>query len=332
MAAVFLGGLFTFAFIGVLILARPLLVPVAASTLLAMTLMPTVNRIRAWGVPHALAATLVAGALAIALVVLAELLVEPLGKALDAIPALEGFGQRLWRLARAVIGAPYTDWISTQLQEAAAHADWGARLFAGLWEASALALTTAVLTFFLLVSGDLFLQKLVRVLPRIRDKVKAVKVVNAVQEDVSRYLGTVTLINAALGAVAGTISWYWELPAPLLWAVLVAAFNFVPYVGAVVNVLLLLAASAATYATLGEILTPPALFALVTAIEGHLITPMIVGRRTQLNAVVVVVGLLFWAWVWGIAGLVLAVPLLLVIKGFAAHIERLEPINEFMGR
>jgi predicted PurR-regulated permease PerM len=170
------------------------------------------------------------------------------------------------------------------------------------------------------------------VLPRIGDKVKAVKVVNDVQEDVSRYFATVTLVNTVVGTVAGTIAWYWELPAPLLIGVLAGLFNYVPYVGAVTNVLLLTLASCATYSALGDILVPPVTFAAFAALEGNFITPLIVGKRTQLNPVTVVFGLLFWAWLWGIAGMVLAIPMLLVIKGFAVHIERLDAVNEFLSR
>ena len=328
----FLGGLFLFALIGTLVVARPVLVPMMAAALLAMTLMPAVNRLRNWGMPHVVAVTIVAVAVAAGVVAVAWLLVEPLGNALNALPLLDGLGQRLARLCRRVLGAPYTDWVTDRLREAAPNAALGAHLFASVGEAVLLALTTLVLTLFLLLSGDLFLQKLVRVLPRIRDKVKAVQVVNSVQDDVSRYLGTVTLINVVMGTLAGLIASYFELPAPLLIAVLVALFNYAPYVGAVANVLLLLLASAAVYPGLAEVVVPPAAYAILAVIEGQLVTPVIVGRRTQLNAVTVVFGLVFWSWVWGIPGLALAIPLLLVLKGFATHIERLEAVSEFMGR
>jgi len=332
MAAVFLGGLFAFASVAVLIAARPVLVPVVAAAVLAMTLTPVVQRLRRWGISQPLAAVLVACSVVLGVLGLVRLLVEPLGAALDAIPALEGLGGRLWRLCRALFGVPYADWLANRIREVAGNAEWSTALFGGLWEATTVIVTTFVLMLFLLMSGDLFLQKLVRVLPRVRNKVKAVRVVKAVQEDISRYFVTVTLINAGLGTTAGLIAWYWELPSPLLWAVVVAVLNYLPYVGAVANVTLLLAASAATYATLPEILVPPAVFAAIVVVEGQFVTPLAIGRRTQLNAVTVVVGLLFWAWAWGIAGLVLAVPLLLVVKGFAAHVEQLEAINEFIGK
>jgi predicted PurR-regulated permease PerM len=329
---VFLGVLTLFAFVGTLIVARPVLVPMVAAALLAMTLMPAVNRLRQWGLPHALAATVIAVVLVAGLVALSYLLIEPLLKALDALPALDGFGQRLARLVRHVFGEPYTTWVADRIRETNPSAALSARLFSGAGETTVLVLTTIVLTVFLLLSGDLFLQKLVHVLPRIRDKMKAVKVVRAVQEDVGRYFATVTLINIVVGTIAGGIAWYWELPAPLLLAVLVALFNFVPYLGAIANVLLLLLASGAAHTAFAEVLAAPAAFSVVAALEGNFITPLIVGRRTQLNAVTVVFGLVFWFWVWGIAGMVLAIPLLLVVKGFATHIERLGAVNEFMGR
>jgi predicted PurR-regulated permease PerM len=329
---VFLGGLFLFAFVGTLIVARPVLVPMVAAALLAMTLMPAVNRLRHWGAPHAVAVTIVTIALVAALALLAWLLVEPLGNALSALPLLDGLGQRLARLSQRVFGAAYTQWVTDRLREAAPGPNFSAALFANVAESVVLVATTLLLTLFLLLSGDLFLQKLVRVLPRIRDKLKALKVVNSVQEDVGRYFATVTIVNIVMGAIAGAIATYFELPAPLLLAVLVALFNYFPYVGAIVNTLLLLLAAATAYTSIGEVILAPTAYAAVAMVEGHLITPVIVGRRTQLNAVTVVFGLVFWTWAWGIPGMALAIPLLLVIKGFAMHIERLEAVGEFMGR
>ncbi len=329
---VFLGGLFLFAFVGTLIIARPVLVPMTAAALLAMTLMPAVNRIRAWGVPHGAAVFFVALALVGTVALVAWLLIDPLGNALDTLPLLERLGERIARVSQRVLGAPYTGWVSDRLREAVPGVALGARLFGGIGETLALVLTTFVLTIFLLLSGDLFLQKLIRVLPRIRDKLKALKVVNSVQEDVSRYFATVTLINVVMGAIAGTIATWFELPAPMLLAVLVALINYVPYLGGIVNTLLLLLAAAAVYPSIGEVLLPPLAYAACALVEGHFLTPLIVGRRTQLNAVTVVFGVVFWAWAWGIPGMALAIPILLVIKGFAMHIERLEAVGEFMGR
>lgn len=330
--AALLGGLFVIAFVGLLVYARAMLIPMVAAALLAMTLMPAVNRLRRFGLPHWMAASLVAIALVMVLAGVSYLLIEPFDRALSALPALDALGQRLARVAGRIYGAPYTTWVLDRLREAAPDGAMSARFFISVGETVVLVVTTLVLTFFLLLSGDLFLQRLVQVLPRVRDKVKAVRVVNAVQEDVGRYLATVTLVNIVVGFIVGAIAWYWDLPAPLLLGVVAALLNYVPYLGAVANVLLLLLASGATYTAFGEIFAAPAAFSAIAALEGNVVTPLIVGRRTQLNAVTVVFGLVFWAWVWGIVGMVLAIPMLLVLKGFATHIERLEAVNAFMSR
>jgi predicted PurR-regulated permease PerM len=328
-----LGGLFFIAVLALLVYARALLVPMVAAALLAMTLMPAVNRLRSLGLPHPLAASVVAIALLLFLAGLSYLLIQPFDQALDALPALEGLAHRLARLSSRIYGEPYTEWVLERLHEAAAGGGGAsAGFFISAGETIVLAGATLVLTFFLLLSGNLFLQRLVQVLPRVRDKVKAVRVVNAVQEDVGRYLATVTLVNFVVGIIVGSIAWYWDLPAPLLLGTVAGLLNYVPYVGAITNVLLLLLASGATYTAFGEIFAAPVAFATIAALEGNVITPLIVGRRTQLNAVTVVFALVFWGWVWGIVGMVLAIPLLLVVKGFATHIERLEPINAFMSR
>ena len=126
---VFLGGLFLFAFVGTLIVARPVLVPMVAAALLAMTLMPAVNRLRRWGAPHAVAVTIVAIAVVVALALVAWLLVEPLGNALAALPLLDGLGQRLARISQRVFGAAYTDWAVDRLREAVPSANLSAALF-----------------------------------------------------------------------------------------------------------------------------------------------------------------------------------------------------------
>lgn len=327
-----LGGLFAIACIGLLVYARAMLIPMVAAALLAMTLMPAVSRLRRLGLPHWVAASLVAIALVAVLAGVLFLLVEPFDRALSALPALDALGRRLVRLAGSIYGAPYAQWLLERLREAAPDGAASARFFISVGETVVLVATTLVLTFFLLLSGDLFLQRLVQVLPRVRDKVRAVRVVRAVQEDVGRYLATVTLINIVVGFLVGAIAWYWDLPAPLLLGVVAALLNYVPYVGAIANVLLLLLASGATYTAFGEIFAAPAAFSAIAALEGNVVTPLIVGRRTQLNAVTVVFGLVFWAWVWGLVGMVLAIPMLLVLKGFAMHVERLEAVNAFMSR
>jgi predicted PurR-regulated permease PerM len=188
-----------------------------------------------------------------------------------------------------------------------------------------------ILLYFLLASGDLFLLKLVRVLPRFEDKKIAVTIVHEVQHDISHYLLTITLINIGLG-VATSITMFWlGMPNPLLWGVMAASFNFIPYLGAVASAVILTLVALFTFEELVRILLVPGVFLVLTALEGGFVTPAIVGRRLTLNPVAIFIWLTFWGWLWGVPGMLLAVPMLAILKIICDHIQPLNPVGEFLG-
>lgn len=189
-----------------------------------------------------------------------------------------------------------------------------------------------VLLYFLLASGDMFLRKLVRVLPRLEDKKRAIEIARLTERHVSTYLVTVTLINIGLGVVVAIAMRLTGMPNPVLWGVLAAVLNYVPYLGPIATVVILTLVSLLTFDDLGRALIPPAVYFAINFFEGSFVTPSLLGRRLTLNPVVVFVGLIFWGWMWGIAGALLAVPLLATFKIFCDHIEPLSPIGEFLGR
>ncbi len=326
-------GLFIFAIIGVLAVGRTFFVPLVGAIVLAMVLSPLVSRLEGFGVPRTAGALAAIAAVMVALFIAVAMLLDPLAQLLDTLPAMQALLGRLTRVARRLFGEPYGDWLKARFAELATQqsGSMSAALFGGAAGASIGIGTVILLAFFLLASGDLFLLKLVQVLPRIRDKVNAVRIARTVQEEVSHYFVTVTLINVALGTVIGLVCWYFELPNALLWGAIVAAFNFVPYIGPLASFTLILIASAANFSTLAEALVVPLVFAGITLVEGQVITPMIVGRRVALNPVIVFAGLLFWAWLWGVAGMILAIPILLVAKIWAQHTAALAQWSEFLG-
>ena len=188
-----------------------------------------------------------------------------------------------------------------------------------------------ILLYFLLASGDLFLLKLVRVLPRFEDKKIAVTIVHEVQHDISHYLLTITLINIGLG-VATSITMFWlGMPNPLLWGVMAASFNFIPYLGAVASAVILTLVALFTFEELVRILLVPGVFLVLTALEGGFVTPAIVGRRLTLNPVAIFIWLTFWGWLWGVPGMLLAVPMLAILKIICDHIQPLNAVGEFLG-
>lgn len=191
--------------------------------------------------------------------------------------------------------------------------------------------TVTFLLFFLLSSGDLFLRKLVRMLPTFGDRKRAVRIARRIETDVSTYLFTVTGVNLGLGCAVALAMALVGMPSPVLWGVMAGVFNFVPYVGATLGAGILFLAALTTFGTAGAALGVVAVFATLTSLEGYLVTPMILGHRLTLNPVAIFVGVIFWGWLWGVTGAVLAVPVLATVKIFCDNLERLSPLGDLLG-
>lgn len=193
-------------------------------------------------------------------------------------------------------------------------------------------LETLVLLYFLLASGDLFLTKLARVMPTTQDKEEALSIVHEVQHNISRFLFTITFINVGVALVVTALLYFAGMPNPLLWGVLAGLLNFIPYFGPFTVVAILTLVGVTTAESTGEGLLPPLLYLSVHALESNFITPMVLGRRLTLNPVVIFVSLIFWTWLWGIPGALLAVPLLMTLKIICDHFRPLAPVGEFLSQ
>jgi predicted PurR-regulated permease PerM len=205
------------------------------------------------------------------------------------------------------------------------------QLFGGTASLLSAATVVLFLTYFLLAVGDLFLQKLVAVLPQFKDKKTAVSIARETEAQISVYLFTSTLINLGVGVVTAVAMWLVGMPNAALWGVVAAVLNFVPYVGALVNMVILALAALVTFDSVSRALLVPAAFFGINMIEGNLVTPMILGRRMRLNTVALFIGFVFWWYIWGVAGAILAVPMMAALKIVCDHIESLTPIGEFLG-
>jgi predicted PurR-regulated permease PerM len=187
-----------------------------------------------------------------------------------------------------------------------------------------------ILLFFLLASGDMFLRKLVTVLPRFEDKRAAVEISRQIEHDISRYLGTVTLINAAFGTAVGTTLYFLDMPNPLLWGVMAGSLHFIPFLGAIVGISIVGLVALATFDQITSILLPPSAYLLLNLLEEWLIFPFVIGHRLLLNPVVIFIWVMFWGWIWGIPGALMAVPLLAIFKIVCDHLEPLSTVSEFL--
>jgi predicted PurR-regulated permease PerM len=204
--------------------------------------------------------------------------------------------------------------------------NWTELFLAGLIE-------TLVLLYLLLASGDLFLQKLVHVMPTLGDKKRAVEISHEIQQNISNYLLTVTLINVGLGVAVSGGLYFMGLPNAAMWGLFVAALNFVPYFGPVSGIVLLTAVGLLTFETsLWRALLPPAWYLTLHLLETNLITPVLLGRRFTLNPVAIFVSLMFWTWLWGIPGALLSLPILVSIKVVSDHVPALSSVSEVLSQ
>jgi predicted PurR-regulated permease PerM len=187
-----------------------------------------------------------------------------------------------------------------------------------------------ILLYFLLAYDGVFLTKLIKLLPTLADKKRAVSIANEIETNVSRYLLTVTLINVGLGCAVGIAAGFLGLPNPAMWGAMVAVLNFVPYLGALTGIICMTLGAVLSFDSFGYALVFPAVYLLFATLEGNFITPWVMGRSLTLNPVMVLLSLSFWGWMWGIPGVILAVPILAAFKIFCAHIEPVEPMAEFL--
>jgi predicted PurR-regulated permease PerM len=189
-----------------------------------------------------------------------------------------------------------------------------------------------VLLFFLLGSGDLFLRKLVTVLPRFEDKKAAVEISRQIEHDISSYLFAISVVNAMFGFSVGIAMYFLGMPNPLLWGAMAGLLHFIPFLGGVIGISVVTIVAAVTLEGIGTILLVPSAYFSLNILWEYFVLPLVMGRRLMLNPVVVLVWLLFWTWLWSVPGALMAVPLLAIVKIICDHFEPLGPLAEFIER
>ena len=334
-----LKALFVLAAFYTLYFARDILLPVVLAALLTLVLTPVMRVFDVAKVPKAIAAAIVVGGLLGAFGVAASLLIEPASQWMAKAPeTLSRVEAKLWTLKRSVEevskAAEQVENIAAGDQkpkvQATQRPTLTGRIIAGAQQVLLVAAPTIVLLYFLLATGDLFLRKLVKVLPTLADKRRAVSVARTVQDELAIYLFTITCINAGLGFVTGIAMYLLGMPNPLLWGVMVAVFNYVPYLGPLVSNIILTTVAALTFDSVAQTLAVPAVFFCLTFIEGQIVMPFITGRRLTLNPVVIFLSMLLWGWLWGVVGMLIAVPIAMVARIVCEHVEGLKSLGEFL--
>jgi predicted PurR-regulated permease PerM len=337
-----LTGLFLLALFHTLRVARDLLLPLMLAFFLSFLLSPLLRMLKRAHIPEAVGAalllTVLVGGLGLGVYSLVEPATEWIEKAPESLTRIqrklrslrspmEQMNRTADQVERTIAGESGSAPVAVVKSPA-----WIKQaLFGGTTAFLSEAVVVIVLLYFLLASGDLFLRKLIKVLPTFKDKKRAVEIAREVESNISTYLFTVTLINVGVGVAVGVGVWLLKMPNPVLWGVLACVLTYIPYLGSVVGISILGLAALLVFDDLPHALAVPGVYLVVSFVEGNFITPLVLGRRLTLNPVVIFVGLLFWFFVWGIPGALLAVPILAVFKILCDHVDTLAPIGEFFG-
>src|SRR5882762_1663730 len=334
-----LTGLFILAMFYTIYFMRSILLPIVLALLLSYLLRPIVRGLGRLKIPLPVSAALLLigffGLIGYGISVLATPTAEWLQKA----PA--GFAEMQRKLLPVKKSVAQVTQATGEIENlASANAEIKAvevkrhpiteALFMRTPEFIASAAVSLILLYFLLVYDQAFIAKLVKLLPTLSDKKAAVCIAHDIESQISRYLFTITAINACLGLAVGTAVGLLGLPNPVMWGVMVVLLNFVPYLGALTGIICMTIGATLSFNSLAYALICPAVYLSCCVLEGSFITPWIMGRSLTLNPVIILLSLTFWGWMWGIVGIILAVPILAAFKIFCAHIKPMEPLAEFL--
>jgi predicted PurR-regulated permease PerM len=340
--SVYLGGLFLLALLATCYAAAEILLPIVVAFVLMFVLQPAMRLLRRRHVPRAVAALLLILVFFGILVGLGTVLLGPAAhwaqKLPEGIPKLQ---ERLSFLGRPI--ASFQKFIShaeklTQaagaaaapLPVAVAGTGLSQRLLEGTRYVVSGTLEMVLVLFFLLLSGDTFLRRLVEVLPSFKNKRQVVDISQHIESDVSAYLTTITIMNAAVGIATGLVAALCGLEDPVLWGTVAFLLNYVPILGPVTGVVVFLLVGLLSIDTLWLALLPAALYLGIHLIEGETITPMLLARRFTINPVLVIISLVFWYWMWGVPGAILSTPMLAIAKIICDRVQSLAPFGHFI--
>lgn len=320
-------------------LAQNLIAPITAAVVGSFIFMPLMRAVPFRFLPDAVSASIIVAVIIGALGGGIYMLAEPAAEWTARIPAaLEEIEEKSRELSEPVAAMRRA---SKQVEEMT-RADDAPRevvvrdegLVAQAMEVAgqkgASALIFIVLLYFLLATGELLRDRIIRSAKRLTDKERARRILFSIEREISTYLLSISLINAGLGVAIGVSLWAIGLPNAMLWGVAGALLNFIPYAGPLAGMVLTGIVGFLTFDSVGEAMLAPAAYFLWNLVESQFVTPSVLGRRHTLNAAVVFVSIIFWGWMWGVIGAVLAVPILVILNTCFAQIEGLRKFSLFI--
>lgn len=345
------------AIIAMLYFGRPVLVPVVLSVFLFYALDPLVDRLEAWRVPRSLAAMLIVGAVLGSAAAGAVALWPQFETVVTRVPDA---ARRLRTAAREARSAGSPASALQKLQDAAKAIDQAAAESAAApplprgtlrvevaetWRVSDVlwaggmgmlglvgqTVSVLFLTIFLLVEDDAFKRKLVRRMESAGNKRVTVQILNEVARQIERFLWVQAMTSAGVAVATGLGLWWMGVENPAVWGLFAGLMNLVPFFGPLIVTVVVGAVAFLQFGSLGQAGLVAAMTLVVTTLEGNFITPHLLSRTASLNLVAIFVSIAFWSWVWGVAGMLLAVPILMAAKVVCDRVEGGESVAEFLG-
>ncbi|AFV86743.1 AI-2E family transporter [Alteromonas mediterranea] len=340
-----LNMLVVFAFIYTLYLAKSLLIPLFFSAFIALLLSPLVAFARKLFVPRTISAGALIAILVTPFTLLALELAEPAERWMHDLPKIaaeiteeiEEISKSIDAYTAPAESAPvekessFFDWfrdnnasekpatqsdatnsVTDKIKQSGI--DMGLTLFSSAPFLLAQILACIVLIFFLLVFGPNLFHVFIRDFPVVTNKRRALVLVDQIQRQLSSYIVTISIINTCLGLATAGAFHYLGIEDALLWGALVALMNFVPYLGGIASCLVLLVVGLVQFGLTSGAFLPAGIFLALNIMESQLITPAVLGRSMQLNPLIIIIWIAITGWLWGVVGVLLAVPILMCVK------------------
>ncbi|MDO8421239.1 MAG: AI-2E family transporter [Parvibaculum sp.] len=341
MKVVTLVGIFGLLLLFALYFTKAIVMPIVFAFILYLMLQPGMRVFARLHIPKFIGALVIVSMLFGSLGTLGYTLVDPatswIAKAPESISRLE---QRLSSVKKSVANVQQA---TSKVEKIAAGPASGVRevtvagpnlssfLFDGTMALIVGGLTTLVLLYFLLVSGDLFLRRLVEIMPTLKNKKQAVDIAREIENNISGYLVTISLMNLAVGVATGIAAYLCGLSDPILWGAMAFLLNYIPILGPLFGVAIIFFVGMLTFPTIWQAFVPAGIYLVIHFVESETVTPILLARRFALNPVLIIVAIVFWYWMWGTAGALLAVPMLAACKIICDRVGPLMALGHFLG-
>lgn len=313
--------------VAVLYAGKGFFLPVVMAFVVGTMLSPAAGFLERHRIPRALSAVLIVSAVAATVIFIVGLISSPVIEWSTRLPEL---GARL-RDKLHVFDRPLALWheLQSMLGGSDAFSNAAFQMPKVDWVQPTIEFLSPTFTEFLLFFATLVLfiaswrdlrRALIMTFTGHASRLRTLRILNEIEEHLGGYLLTVTMINLGVGAATGLICWITGMPNPAALGALAATLNYLPIIGPVAMFVILTIVGVVAFSTLGAGLIAPMAFVGLTFLEGHFITPTIIGRRLELNALAVFLALAFWTWLWGPMGGFLASPLLIVALILKEHL------------